>query len=108
MGRPIGIIQQRFAFLFKRFDILTPDGRLLFATASAPWKIWTFPITRGKKEIAVIRKKWSGILSEAFTDKDNFQLSFADPTLKQNERILMLAAAIFIDLQYFEKKANSR
>lgn len=105
-GRLLGAVQQRFAFLFKRFDILAADGRVLFTMSSAPWKIWTFPFKRDGREVAVIRKKWSGVLSEMMTDKDNFQVAFGDPAISNDERILMLASAIFVDLQYFEKKAD--
>lgn len=106
-GRAIGAVQQRFAFLFKRFDVEAPDGRVLFQMSSAPWKIWTFPFKRDGQEVAVLRKKWSGILNEAFTDKDNFHIAFNDPRITNDERLLMLASAIFVDLQYFEKKANN-
>lgn len=106
-GRAIGAVQQRFAFLFKRFDVQAPDGKVLFTMSSAPWKIWAFPFKRAGEEVAVLRKKWSGILSEAFTDKDNFQIAFGDPSLNNDDRLLMLVAAIFVDLQYFEKKAGS-
>jgi uncharacterized protein YxjI len=106
-GRPIGIIQQRFAIFSKKFDILAPDGRVLVNMESPFWKLWTFPFRRNGQEVACLRKKWSGVLSEAFTDKDNFEITFADPQLKNDERLLMLTAALFVDLQYFEKKARS-
>lgn len=105
-GRAIGAVQQRFAFLYKKFDIQDPSGQLLFTMSSAPWKIWTFPFKRGNEEVAVLRKKWSGMFSEVFMDKDNFQIAFAQPSLTQDERMLILTSAIFVDLQYFEKKAD--
>jgi hypothetical protein len=40
-------------------------------------------------------------------DKDNFEIEFTDAGLRNDERLLMLAASIFVDLQYFEKKARS-
>lgn len=106
-GRLLGAVQQRFAFIFKRFDIQGPDGSVLLSMSSAPWKIWTFPFKRDGVEVAVLRKKWAGVLNEAFTDKDNFQIAFADSRLTNDERLLMLASAVFVDLQYFEKKAGN-
>ena len=105
-GRFIGAAQKRFAFLYKRFDIEGPGGQVLFQMASAPWKIWTFPFKRNGKEVAVLRKKWSGLLNEAFTDKDSFQIQYNDPSLLNDERLLVLASAIFVDLMFFEKKAG--
>ena len=53
-----------------------------------------------------MQKKWSGLLAEAVTDKDNFLVDFGNGPLGENERRLVLAAALFIDLQYFERKAR--
>lgn len=106
-GRLIGILQQRFAIFSKKFDILAPDGQVWFEMKSPFWKIWTFPFRRNGQEVAVLSKKFSGVFTEMMTDKDNFEVKFADPSLGNNERLMMLAAAIFVDLIYFEKKANS-
>jgi uncharacterized protein YxjI len=106
-GRPIGAVQQRFAIFSKKFDVEAPDGHVLFEMRSPLWKIWTFPFLRNGQEVACLRKKWSGLFAEALMDKDNFEIEFADPGLRNDERLLMLAASIFVDLQYFEKKARS-
>jgi hypothetical protein len=47
------------------------------------------------------------LLAEAFTDKDNFAVDFGAGALGENERRLVLAAALYIDLMYFENKASS-
>jgi uncharacterized protein YxjI len=104
VGSSLGAIQKRFSILTKRFDVETPDGRTLFQVSSPIWKLWTFPFTRRGQEIARVSKKWSGILSEAFTDRDNFLVEFLDADLSESERQLVLASAIFIDLLYFEQK----
>ena len=41
-------------------------------------------------------------LVEASTDKDNFAVDLGDGTPGESERRLILTAAVFIDLQYFE------
>ena len=105
-SRTIGAFQQRFAFFHKKFDVEAPDGRVLMEVASPLWRIWTFPFTTDGRERAVIAKKWSGVLKELVTDADNFAIHFADPTLRLDERKLLMAAALFIDLQYFERKAR--
>jgi uncharacterized protein YxjI len=106
-GRPMGAVQQRFAIFSKKFDVEAPDGRVIFEMQSPIWKIWTFPFRRNGQQVACLRKKWSGLFAEALMDKDNFEIEFADPGLRNEERLLMLTAAIFVDLQYFEKKARS-
>ena len=62
---------------------------------------------RANREMARIEKKWSGLLTEVFTDKDIFRVTFIDPELTQQEREVLVAAAVYIDLQYFETKARS-
>ena len=105
-GQLIGIVQKRFSILTKRFDVQTAEGQVLFEVASPIWRIWNFPFLYMGNEIATVTKKWSGLLTEIFTDKDNFLIEFKSEQLKLSERKLILAAALFIDLQYFERKAG--
>jgi uncharacterized protein YxjI len=104
--RPLGSIEKRFSLFHKCFDVIGNDGRVLFEVRSPIWKIWTFVFRRGFQEKAVVSKKWSGLLSESFTDKDKFLVDFQDPSLSDQERNLLLVAAVYIDLIYFEKKAG--
>lgn len=105
-GRPLGAIQQRFSIFSKRFDLIDAAGRLLLQVSSPIWRPWTFAFERDGRELARVEKKWSGMLQEAFTDADRFRVAFQSPELSFDERALVLAAGIFIDLQYFERKAR--
>jgi uncharacterized protein YxjI len=105
-GRVIGCIQQRFAFLSKRFDVRTANGEVVLSVSSAFFRPWTFVFERAGREMARIEKKWAGSLTEIFTDADRFRVVFAVPELSADQRLLVLAAAIYVDLQYFEKKAS--
>ena len=53
-----------------------------------------------------IRKRWSGGLKELFTDADNFAIELQPGPLSPVERRLLLVAAIFVDLMFFERKAD--
>jgi len=105
-GRPLGALQQRFSLLSKRFDLEGPQGDVRMTVASPIWKPWTFPFLREGREVAFVRKRWSGLMKEAFLDADNFKIEFADSSLGEDDRALLLAAGLFVDLQYFERKAN--
>lgn len=105
-GAMIGAIQQRFAFITKSFDVEDARGKVRYQVRSGFFKFWTFELTKHGREVATVRKVWSGLFTEAFTDKDNFQLLMDGPNLDQEDRILILAAALFVDLQYFERKAR--
>lgn len=104
-GNLVGALQQRWSWFSKRFDVLDAQGNLLMEMSSGFFRIWTFPFLKGGRQVGVIEKKWSGALSELFTDKDNFRIELT-PELGTTERILMLAGAVFVDLQYFERKAQ--
>jgi len=106
-GGLVGAIQQRFSILTKRFDVQDASGKLVMEVSSPFWRLWTFPFMARGAQVACVQKKWSGLLAEAFTDKDNFAIDLGDGALGESERRLILAAAIFIDLQYFEKKASA-
>lgn len=103
-GREIGVVDQRFGIVKKRFDVRFAQGATA-EVASPLWTPWTFRLTRGGDEVARIEKKWSGLLKEAFTDADNFRVVFAPRALGNDERAVVLLAAVFVDLVYFEKKA---
>lgn len=104
----IGSIHQRFGIFTKKFDVRDSNGQLLFEMRSGFFSFWTFPFFGlNGAERALVQKKWTGLLKELFLDADNFMIDYSDPSLNQNERLLILAAGVFTDLQYFERKANS-
>ena len=104
-GRNLGCIVQRFGVFTKKFDVFNPAGELLFEMRSGLFSFWSFPIKRDNQVIARIAKRWSGILKETFLDADNFRIEFRSE-LKLEEKVLILVAGMFVDLQYFEKKSR--
>ncbi len=106
-GRTIGEMEKRFSILSKEFVLQDEMGANQIHMSSGFFKVWTFPFVKNGKEVAHIRKKWSGSFGEIFTDADSFLLEFNDASLSLKERQLLLAASFFIDLLYFENnKAN--
>jgi uncharacterized protein YxjI len=103
-GTYLGAIQKRFSILSKRFDVENEKGLAIMEVSSPIWRIWTFTFMHRNKKIAEVKKKWSGLLSEAFTDKDNFMVEYADPSMSEKEKKLVMASAVFVDLLYFERK----
>lgn len=104
-GARVGAIQQKFGILRKRFEIENESGQVILRMESGFFSFWTFPIFRGHQEVATVQKRWSGFLKEVFTDGDNFHVKFS-PSLQEKERWLVLATSLFVDLQYFERKAG--
>lgn len=105
-GRPMGAIQQRFSLFTKRFDVEDARGLTIMEVASPLLKFWTFTFMQRGRQVAQIQKKWSGLFNEFLTDKDVFMVEFTDPAMPPNDRALIVAASIFVDLIYFERKAE--
>ena len=105
-GESIGTLERRIEILGKRFDLMDPAGNILMTVRSPLWRLWTFPFKKNGESLAVVTKKWGGILKEAFLDADSFHLAFTQPSLTPEQRVLLLVSAIFIDLRFFEKKAS--
>jgi uncharacterized protein YxjI len=103
-GQMIGAIQRRFALLSRRFHIENERGHVILEVASPIWKIWTYTFMARGRAVAQVQKKWSGIFSEVFTDRDNFLVEYSDASLTEQDRQLILAAAVFVDLSFFERK----
>ncbi|ATB41101.1 hypothetical protein CYFUS_006563 [Cystobacter fuscus] len=107
-GRPLGYIQQRWGLVRRHFDLCTPAG-VVMATLTGPlWRPWTFTVRQKGEEVAVIRKQWSGFVSEAFTDADTFGVEFRPGLTDGRLRQLVLAATLMVDLCYFEERDNSQ
>ncbi|HLE12562.1 MAG: hypothetical protein A2504_03765 [Bdellovibrionales bacterium RIFOXYD12_FULL_39_22] len=105
-GKSLGAIQKKFSILSKKFDVENSTGATIMEVSSPIWRIWSFPFMRNGKKLAEINKKWSGFLSEALTDRDNFIVEFSDTSMNNQVRTLIVAAAIFVDLSYFERKKS--
>lgn len=101
-GRTVGIMEKQFSILRRVFSITTDPLSLPIMMSSKMLSLWAFPFTRGGREVASISKQWGGALKEMFLDADTFGVQIIDPSLTADERILLLAAAIFIDINYFE------
>ena len=104
-GRPLGVIQQRWGLLRRRFDLLDAHGRAFLTMDASLFAPWTFPILRAGAAVACIEKRWGGLLKEGFTDADTFRVTFT-PGVSAAERGVLLATAVFVDLKYFEKRAG--
>ena len=105
-GRRIGHLQQRFAFFRKKFDVYDVRGKRIANINSGLFKLWTFEFIHRGRKLGGVYKKWGSVLTEFFTDKDNYVVSFADPTLDPDKKALMLSMCLLIDIVYFENNQS--
>ncbi len=102
----VGSVEWHWALFRKKYSLIDLKAGRVLKINSGFLSFWTFPITIGGQEVASIKKKWSGLLKETFTDTDNFLIEFS-PSLGESERQLILSAAVLIDLNHFEQKARN-
>jgi uncharacterized protein YxjI len=103
--QPVASLEAQWAWFQRRYTVRDAQGTTLGEIVGPFFKPWTFELTVGGQVIGHIKKKWSGLLNEAFSDADNFEVEFAadvDPRWKA----LSLAAAVLIDVVHFERAKN--
>jgi uncharacterized protein YxjI len=102
---PVASLEAQWAWFQRRYMVRDAQGTVLGEVVGPFFKPWTFELTVGGQVIGHIKKKWSGLFKEAFTDADNFEVEFVaevDPRWKA----LALAAAVLIDVVHFERAKN--
>lgn len=107
-GIKYGSLHRRFAILSKRYDLYDSDGNIFAKIKSPIWRLWQFPIYNTlENKIAVISKKWQGLLKEAFTDADAFLIQIDDQSLTLEQKVVIFCSGISIDFDFFENNQGS-
>lgn len=106
-GKQLGELRERFGIFYKRFDLLDPFGREVATIRSPLFKLWTFDVKRNEQLLGTIKKKWSGALTEIFTDKDNFVVTYASPDLDLSLKAFLLCTTVMVDIVYFENNRGT-
>jgi uncharacterized protein YxjI len=75
------------------------------AEVKGDWKGWNFTFKGpGGEELGLVTKKWGGIAKELFTSADTYMVSLTGSTGGgQVAKILLLAAALAVDVVYKER-----
>jgi hypothetical protein len=105
LGHNLGSVHRRFGILYKKYDLIDKSGKVFAKIKSPVWRLWTFRILdaiTGEKELGQITKKWKGLLSEVFTDADMFCVQYGTTSWTMEQRLVIFAAAISIDFDFFE------
>ena len=102
-GKLIGSLQRTFRFLGRRIAILDNEGTRRSEIRGSLFRPHTFRVYSEGDEVARITKRWSGLGRELFSDADTFQVRMNPERVDQEFATIILAAAIAIDLDFFEK-----
>ena len=111
-GTVIGTVEQEWSLCEPQFAVRDSAGEVAlriegpFCTFSLCGDV-EFKITSpdGSMEVGKISKHWSGAIREAFTDSDNFGISFP-MDLDVRMKATLLGALFLIDFMFFEKAKN--
>jgi uncharacterized protein YxjI len=107
-GNVVGAIQKKWTWFRRKYIVEDANGRELATLFGPFWRPWTFRILppgadhSQPQELGLVQKKWSGLLKEAFSQADNFWVTFegvTDPQL----RALLFSATVLIDMVHFEQ-----
>jgi len=101
---PIGSIHRRWSFFARRFTLVQPTDTPAATIRGPLFRPNTFMVNRDGMEVARITKAWSGFIKEGFSRADNFAVQFSDASLDNDFRLLVVAAALAIDLDFFEDR----
>ena len=101
-GRPLGTLRRRFGVLQRKFTLEDSNGQPVAEIKGPLIRPNTFMVHKQGTEVARVTKRWSGLLKEAFTDTDTFQVRLDNRALNQESSLLVLATAFAIDLDFFE------
>ena len=106
-GAPIGSLHRKFGVLHRKFALLDSSGQQIAGLNGSLFRRYTFTLNNASgQEMGRIVKQWGGILREGFTDADTFSVQFSDVERSQEIRLLLLASAFAIDLDFFENKGS--
>jgi uncharacterized protein YxjI len=104
-GRTLGKVKKRFSVFRRIYAVTDSKGRELFRIVGPLLRPWTFHIYYGGRTIGAVRKQWSGLVREAFTEADTFTLEFP-MKLQSALKLLLLGTVFLIDFVHFERRAS--
>ncbi len=103
-GRSIGTVKQKFKLFKPTFRIFNHEEKEI-AEITGDWKAWQFVIKdESGSQIGTISKKWAGVLQEVFTTADKYHVNIDPSYANMMNKILILSAAITIDMVLKESK----
>ncbi|RPH47511.1 MAG: oxidoreductase [Planctomycetota bacterium] len=103
-GQALGYFKSKFFSLGGGFWVHDMKDQTV-AEIKGDWKGWNFKFLNPQGgEIGLVTKKWGGLAKELFTSADTYAVSIAEAGSEdRTTRILLIAAALAIDIVYKEK-----
>ncbi|KAJ3388147.1 hypothetical protein HDU84_000227 [Entophlyctis sp. JEL0112] len=109
-GKLIGSVQQNWHFIRRKYDLFVQQKQ--FAIIDSPFLSWNFAIEdEDGGVLSVVNRSFGGFARELFTDTGVYaiHLDILPPSrpVSLDERAVILACAINVDIDYFSQHSNS-
>jgi len=112
-GTVVGTIEQQWTLIYPQFvikdeggnPVLKIEGPLCPISCCGDVDFKIISVQTGS-EVGLITKQWSGFAKEAFTDADNFGISFP-LDLDVKVKATLLGSLFLIDFMFFEHKQDN-
>ena len=99
--RLVGSVQRQFSVVNKRYIARDAGGGATYEIFGPLFRPWTFKIQFNGQDCGEIKKKWGGLVREAFTDADQFGVELP-PNIPLDLKAVFLGAVFLIDFAHFE------
>ena len=99
--RLVGTVQRQFSVVNKRYLARAVDGAATYEIFGPLFRPWTFKIRFNGQDCGEIKKKWGGLVREAFTDADQFGVELPQ-NIPLDLKAIFLGAVFLIDFAHFE------
>jgi len=108
-GERLGSVERSFAVTETRYELKDNAGRLFARLVRPMTSLWQFRLeTADGAASGAVAKQWSGFASEFFTDADDYGVDFGTRMWTVEQRAVIVAAALSVDLDHFERNQPSK
>ena len=106
-GLRLGTVERNFALMETRYELKDARG-VVFARVIRPvTALWKFRVeTAAGAPVAMLAKEWTGIMNEYMTNADDFSIDFGAHPWTIEQRAVIVAATLSIDLDFFDRRAR--
>jgi hypothetical protein len=103
-GARLGTVERNLRLVDTRCELKDARGVVFARLVRPTLSLWQFRLeTAAGTASGAVAKQWSGLATEAFSDADDFGVDFGSTRWSVEQRAVITAAAVAIDLDHFER-----
>lgn len=107
-GPRLGTVERNLRVIDTRYELKDARGSVFARLVRPTLSLWQFRLeTAAGIRSGAVAKQWSGLATELFTDVDDFGVDFGKTRWSVEQRAVITAAALAIDLDHFERGTHA-